>query len=88
MAGPLCQAVNKRLFGQGFTESPDMPRNMEQDQDQDRTPTPPPRRRRRRRQQGALEQIFIFFSFPPLPPPPYGRKGGLTNERQGSGHVI
>ena len=24
----------------------------------------------------------------PTPPPPYGREGGLTNERPGSGHVI
>ena len=24
----------------------------------------------------------------PPPPPPYGREGGLTNERPGSGHVI
>ena len=38
---------------------------------------------------GAGPKFFLggvqFFS---PPPPPYGRDGGLTSERPGSGHVI
>ena len=32
--------------------------------------------------------FFNFSTIPPAPPPLYGREGGLTNERPGSGHVI
>ena len=36
------------------------------------------------------KNIYIYILRPPSPrpPPPYGREGGLTNERPVSGHVI